>query len=668
MQSSLAHPPSSRIETEVKRLSGLMARRDFAAALSGAERLSAEVPENRDVLHILAASQRHLHRFDDAFATLARLERHHPGFSRLYEERGHCHIGAKSPGPAIDAFEQAVNLNSCLPSSWQALEALYRVVGRLADAERSGAQASLLASLPSEIRAAWAMFADGDVVLAEELMRSYITVRGEHVDALRLLAKIAERAGVEYDTELLLARALELAPANEPLRHEYAEILLKRHKHREALAEIDRLLTLAPATRAYAELRAAAAAGLGDYETALPLYHSLSAQSPEEPALQIALADALKSVGKTDEAIECYRRAAAGELGFSEAFWGLANLKTYRFTDEELSRMQLKEADPGATTSERYPLCFALGKALEDQGEFEKSFGFYERGNALKRSEVRYQPAALERTSALQVETCTREFFASRQSLGCDSAAPIFIVGLPRSGSTLIERILASHPDVEATPELTSIPRLALELGSTEQSASLGHARALGTLNAAACKRSGERYLAETRAYRAGGARFVDKTQNNFRHLDLISLILPNAKIIDVRREPMACGFSMYKQLFAAGRRFAYSVEDIARYYRMYVDLMAHWEQALPGKILRVQHEDVVDHLEPSVRRLLDFCGLEFDPACLEFHRTGGPVHGASSEQVRQPIFRDGLEHWRRYEPWLEPLRTAFDRVNIPHG
>ncbi len=327
--------------------------------------------------------------------------------------------------------------------------------------------------------------------------------------------------------------------------------------------------------------------------------------------------------------------------------------------------MRADEADPQVKLEDRYHLCFALGKACEDQGLFAESFGFYARGNALKKSESRYRPEPLERNARLQKSVCTRDFFAARRGVGCAGAAAIFIVGLPRSGSTLLEQILASHPDVEGTMELADIPRMAQELqGRETRDSEARYPGVLAELPLDEFRRLGAKYLADTRVYRTGATRFfIDKMPNNFRHLGLIHLILPDAKIIDARRDPLACCFSNYKQLFASGQQFTYDVDDLSRYHAMYLDLMAHWDNVLPGKILRVQHEEVVEDPEREVRRLLGFCGLEFEPSCLDFHRTHRRVHTASSEQVRRPINRDGIDQWRHFEPWLGPLQDALRRA-----
>ncbi|MBV8307878.1 MAG: sulfotransferase, partial [Gammaproteobacteria bacterium] len=347
--------------------------------------------------------------------------------------------------------------------------------------------------------------------------------------------------------------------------------------------------------------------------------------------------------------------------GFGDAWWSLANLKTYRFTEQELAQMRRAEAAADTAAVDRYHLCFALGKALEDREQYPASFEYYARGNALKRSASRYRPEVLELNTRLQIEVCTPELFARHRGGGAPSSEPIFIVGLPRSGSTLIEQILASHSSVEGTHELADIPRMVTELqGRDWQLENPRYPGVLRELGAEDFRRLGEKYLRDTRSYRSGKPHFIDKMPNNFRHVGLIHLMLPNSIIIDARREPMACCFGNLKQLFAHGQEFAYSIEDIARYYRTYLELMRHWDVVLPGRVLRVQYEDVVADLEGNVRRLLAHCGLGFEPGCVEFYRTERSVRTASSEQVRQPIYREALEQWRHYEPWLGALRDAL--------
>ena len=661
MPAAALNPPKSSIETEVLGIRGLLEKSQFAQALAAAEALLAKVPENRDVWYMLAVAQRYLGRIPEALATLERFETIHPDYSRLFQERGHCCVAARDPVAAIDAYLRAVNLNPALPASWQALQILFRSSGQVADAETAAAHVAKLASLPLPIVTASSMFADGEIHEAERVVRQFLQTHGDHIEAMRLLAQIGMKLDVLDDAEFLLESVLVFDPDYHLARYDYVGVLLRLHKHAKALEEIATLLKVEPQNRAYRICYANVCVGLGNHEEGLRVFRELSAEAPLQADLHLSIAHALKTLGKQQQSIESYRAAAAVKPSFGDAYWSLANLKTYRFTDEEIARMRAQEAAPATKLVDRYHLCFALGKAFEDSAQYAESFRYYERGNALKKSESRYRPGPVERNARLQAAVCTREFFTARQGVGCDRTDPIFIVGLPRAGSTLIEQILASHSKVEGTMELADIPRLVQHLqGRDPDDSKPRYPGVLADLSADQLKRFGEKYIADTQVYRSGKRFFIDKNPNNFRHIGLIHLMLPNAKIIDARREPMACCFSNFKQLFAAGQEFTYSLEDIGRYYRSYVELMAHWERVLPGKILRVQYEDVVEDLEGDVRRILDFCGLEYEPQCVEFYKTERSVRTASSEQVRQPIFREGLDQWRNFEPFLGPLKAAL--------
>jgi tetratricopeptide (TPR) repeat protein len=666
MQSAAITPVTSPVEAEVLRIRGLIEHNQFGAALSAAEALAAKVPENRDVLYMIAVSQRCLQRIPDALATLERLEGHHPNFSRLFQERGHCFVAMRDAPRAIDAFLRAVNVNPALPASWRTLQTLYRMTGQAENAEMAAAHMATLAQLPPEIVTATAMFSDGELVPAEGIVRAYLLEHGNHVEAMRLLARIGLQQDVLDDAETLLEAVLTLAPDYRAARYDYAMALLRRHRHVQAVAELEKLLQLDPSNRVYRTSYATAQVGLGEHERALGLYRELAAdaaQAVQASELHLSIAHSLKALGRQQEAIDSYRTAAAARPSYGDAYWSLANLKTYRFAEDEIARMRAQETAASTPLVDRYHLCFALGKALEDRGEFAESYRYYERGNALKQSESRYRPEPVERNTRLQKAVCTQEFFAGRQGVGSPDASPIFVVGLPRSGSTLLEQILASHSKVEGTMELADIPRMVLELqGREPDNETPRYPRVLPELTPEDFQRLGGKYLSETRIYRMGKPHFIDKMPNNFRHLGLIHLILPNAKIIDARRNAMACCFSNFKQLFAAGQEFTYSLEDIGRYYRTYVELMAHWDSVLPGKVLRVEHEDVVDDLEANVRRILDFCGLEFEPQCVEFYKTERSIRTASSEQVRRPIFKEGIDQWRNFEPWLNPLKEVLGR------
>jgi tetratricopeptide (TPR) repeat protein len=623
--------------------------------------LREQVPENRDVLYMLAVSQRYSNLIREALATLSELECHHPRYSRLFQERGHCQVQLHDLDAALQSFARAVSLNAALPASWRALHVLLRTAGQDDEAQKAQLQLRQLERLPPPVLTAASMLADGETAAAERLMRQFLKTHPDHIDALSLKARMDASGEAQGEADRLYQRILELDPSRHPARYELVLLLLRTHRYTRALAQARLLLEADPHDRRYRTLHAAACVALGRHAEGMQVYRSLIAEDATAAELHIAIGDVHKTDGQQQHAVASYRAATAIRPGYGHAYWSLANLKTYRFSDDEIAGMQGAEAVPGAATADRISLCFALGRALEDRGDYQQSFRYYERGNALKRAEIHYRPVTTDRNASLQAEVCTRDFFAARRHVGCERNDPIFIVGLPRAGSTLIEQILASHSLVEGTWELSEIPLLVHSLQSlTANEAEPRFPGVLRDLRPEEFRRFGEQYLADTTAYRTGKRFFIDKMPNNFRHLGLLHLMLPNAKIIDARREPMACCFSNFKQLFAVGQEFTYSLADIAHYYRCYALLMDHWNGVLPGMILRVQHEDLVADLEGNVRRLLDFCGLPFEDACLRFHENKRSVRTASSEQVRQPLNAQGLEQWRHFEPWLGPLRDAL--------
>jgi tetratricopeptide (TPR) repeat protein len=662
MDAPVSSPPDkSLVEAEVVRLRGLQQAGRHADVLPAALALRADLPENRDVLLIVATSQRCLGQIEAATQTLDQLERLYPRFSRLHQERGMGFVARRDAPNAIQSLLIAVNINPALPASWNMLEGLYRMTGDQENAATAKAHVETLKALAPEVVRATSHFSDGDIGIAEQIIRPYLLTYGDDPEAMRLLARIGIELEVLNDAETLLEAVLAQLPNYHAARYDYVQTLIKRQKHIEARAEARKLLAVDPTNAEWLTLAANAEVGLGQSERALEIYEEMLRLQPTSWDVPLWMGHARKTIGQIPEAIASYRAAAAARPNFGDAYWSLANLKTYRFTDDEIARMRAQEASPNTVPVDRFHLCFALGKALEDRAEFEESWTFYKRGNALKRSESKYVPEITEANTEAQIRVCTRAFFAERAGWGDPGPDPIFVLGLPRAGSTLIEQILASHSQVEGTLELPDVQRAVLEIqGHGPKDTGPRYPDALADLPAQAFSALGERYLTDTRAYRTDRPFFIDKMPNNFRHIGLIHLMLPNAKIIDARREPMACCFSNLKQLFAQGQEFTYSIEDIARYYRTYLDLMEHWDRALPGRVLRVQHEDIIEDLEGGVRRMLDYCGLPFEPACVEFHKTRRAVRTPSSEQVRQPIFRDGLDQWRKYEPWLGPLKSAL--------
>jgi len=671
MQNRYAQLQPDDDSVKLYRIQRLTEERSHVDALAAIATLESAVATRREALYLAAVNQRSLNQTASALATLEHLQHQHPLFGRAFEERGLCLAAMNDVPGAIEALERGVNINAALPSSWRMLESLYRGKGDVLKARSAAQQLAMLGRLPAQIVQAGSLFCDGQLDSAERIIRAYLRESGNHVEALRLLGRIAHQRLALENAQGLFEEVLKLAPNYRAARADYARLLIDRQKYPQAREEIATLLKLEPGNRAYLSLQATAYAGVGEHEHAITLYRELVAAEPSWPHLQLLLGNSLKAVGRPHDAIESYRAAAAARPGFGDAYWSLANLKTYRFTADEIGRMRAEEAAPATQLVDRYQLCFSLGKAFEDRGEYAESWRYYEQGNALKRIRSRYDPLLTELNTRGQIEVCTTDFFAARAGVGLPDPAPIFIVGLPRSGSTLIEQILASHSQVEGTQELYEVERIVRALQGREADGNQPrYPVVLAELEDAQFGRLGERYIDGARAYRRGKPGmgqpnigqpfFIDKMPNNFRHIGLIHLMLPKAKIIDVRREPMACCLSNLKQLFASGQEFTYSIESVAHYYRNYLELMRHWDSVLPGRALHLCYEDVVEDVEDSVRRMMQFCGLEFEPTCVEFYRNQRTVNTASSEQVRLPIFRSGLLQWRHYEAWLGPLEEAL--------
>ncbi|WP_430402459.1 tetratricopeptide repeat-containing sulfotransferase family protein [Hyphomonas sp.] len=528
------------------------------------------------------------------------------------------------------------------------------------DVRLAEADALRAAGHPELIEAASHMLA-GAFGKAEPLCRIVLKRDPLDVNAMRLLAEIGMEVGRLEDAESLLERALELAPDFRLARGSYANVLGRRGKFEAALAELDALLAADPAHPGYLILKANTLVRIGDHLSAIAIYRDVLSRVPATAGVQMSLGHSLKTVGDQDGAIAAYNSARAMRDDLGDAYWSLANLKTFRFSDEDIDAMRRSAARETVDREDYYHLAFALGKALEDRTEFEESFIWYRRGNAIKRRLITYSADDNQSDMARISDYFTPDVFDARSNAGCQSRAPIFIVGLPRAGSTLLEQILASHSQVEGTQELPDIISIARRIADKKRAGDpSNYPNGLSGLTDSDLTALGEEYIERTRIHRTDAPFFIDKMPNNFAHVGLIRLILPNATIVDARRHPLACCFSGYKQLFAKGQHFTYNLTDIGRYYADYVGLMRHWQNVLPAHVLHVQYEDVVADTEIQVRRLLDHCGLPFEGACLRFYENRRAVKTASSEQVRQPIFTSGLDQWENYEPWLAPLKTAL--------
>lgn len=561
--------------------------------------------------------------------------------------------------PASIALRRAAELNPGHPTIWRELAEQLALSGDRKAAEDTYAIYAAVAPEP-KLKPAQAALQANDAAQAEAMLNAHLKRFRDDVVAIWMLSEAQARAGRVKDAEASLRQALTLAPGYGQARHSLGQLLMGLGRLEEADSEADKLLKLDPRNDGSRRLKAAILSALGENDKAITAYESLLKDTPRHAGTWMSYGHVLKTVGRTDEGVEAYRRSVTYDPKLGVAWFSLANLKTFKFSDDDLKQMEAQLARPDLSVNDRVNLLYALGKAHEDAKRVEPAFARYDEGAKLYRANIDYDLSWLETLVADSERILTPAFFAERSG-GCEAQDPIFIVGLPRAGSTLLEQILASHSMVEGTMELGDVNSIVAELGGGE---SVPYIDKLPGLSAEQRKAFGETYLRTTRIQRKlGRPLFINKMPNDFRHIGLIHLILPNAKIIDARRHPMACGWSCYKQHFAMGQHYTYDMAELGAYYRSYVRLMEHYDSVLPGRVHRVIHEELVNDPEPHIRALLDYCGLPFEEACLSPHETQRAVKTASSEQVRQPISAKGLDSWKAYEPYLGPLRAALGDV-----
>ncbi|QZD88726.1 sulfotransferase [Qipengyuania aurantiaca] len=633
---------------------------DFARGRALAEELLALDGEDAEALYMLAVAARFSKDFTDAENALAKLHAAMPEYGRAWQEAGHLARDRGEANEAIAAYTRATRFNPALDASWRALAELLSQADRMAEARSAQAQAERIAALPRELVAVTHHLHEGRLLRAEEICRHYLRSHPKSVEGMRLLAQIGIKLGILDDAEFLLDSAKAFEPDNVQVRLDYIDALRRRQKFERSREEAEELLERDPQNPLFQSHLAIESMQTGDYDRAFELFDAVLEKLPQDPATLTSRGHALKTTGRQQDAVASYRAAFAARPDHGDAYYALANLKTYEFPDEEIAAMREQAARADLAFMDRVHLSFALGKAYEDRGDYEQSFRFYEEGNALKRAQTRYSADAMSEELAKQAEVCTPALFDAHAGAGHSAPDPIFIIGLPRAGSTLLEQILASHSQVDGTLELPNILALAHRLRGRKAGQSR-YPQVLHDLTREQLAAFGKKFIEDTRVHRQGAPFFIDKMPNNFRHIGLIHLILPNAKIIDARRAPMDCCFSGFKQLFAEGQEFTYGLTEVGRYYSDYVTLMDHWDRVLPGRVLRVNHEYVLDDLEGQTRRMLDYCGLPFEEACLDFHKTTRAVRTASSEQVRRPINRKGQNAWKPFEPWLDPLKQALN-------
>jgi predicted Zn-dependent protease len=656
--------PVGTLEVALAHAARLLERDPQLAAQQAGEILKA-VPGHPRARLILGAARRIAGHTQAALEVLEPLAREQRQSAPIHLELGIARGEAGQADAASAALLQALKLQPDSPDAWRLLADLRDAAGDAAAADQARARYLKAATRDPHLMQAAAALVENQLPAAEARLRAHLQAHPTDVAALRMLAEGAARLRRYLDAQQLLERCLELAPSFDAARHNYATVLNRQGNAAAALSQVQRLLEKEPRNPGYRNLQAAVLANLGDYAESIKVYEAVLKEFPRQPKVWMSYGHSLKTAGRQAESVAAYRHAIGMQPTLGEAYWSLANLKTFRFSDTDLLALHTALAREDLDQDDRLHFEFSLGKALEDQARFQDSFTHYAAGNAIRRHSHPYSAEDNSQFVRRCKEVFSSEFFAARAAAGDTAADPIFIVGLPRSGSTLLEQILASHSRVEGTMELPDVPRIAHEIAARPGRDGHWHfAQAVAALSAAELRALGERYLADTRVVRKTDAPFfIDKMPNNCLYVPLIHLMLPNARIIDARRHPLGCCLSCFKQHFARGQNYTYALEDIGRYYRDYVDLMAHVDAILPGRVHRVYYETIIEDTEAEVRRLLDYCNLSFEHGCLKFYENERAVRTASSEQVRQPIFREGLDHWQHYLPWLDPLQAALGPV-----
>lgn len=664
---------ASEVDFKLIRVASLLEGDPAAAAREAAEIVRSH-PGHAAALLLLGTAHRACGNPQAAAAEFSELAAAQPDSAVIRLELARALRAQGREEEALTALQRALELAPDLADAWREMSLLHAARGDTAACDAAYARFARLAPEESRLAEAAAALASERLDAAEAQLERALARTPQDVVALRMLAEAASAREDFGRAERLLEECLRLAPGYSRARLELVKVVHKQMRAEPMLPLLERLLAHEPDNPRYRTLQAAAFSLLGRVERATEIHQALVAEFPDDELLWLNYGHTLRSAGRRQDAVDAYRRCITLKPDFGDAWLALANLKTLRFSPEDVAAMRAQVAREDLRHGDRAQFEFSLGKALEDAGEFAGSFEHYARGNALRREVVYYQGETVTRLVRRTQALYTREFFAARAGWGCQSPEPIFIVGLPRAGSTLLEQILASHSQVEGTRELTDVLRFAVELGDREEAPGKppSYPQSVARLTAAEVGAYGERYLAQTRAHRLlGRERFIDKMGSNFLHVGLIHLMLPNARIIDARRSPLGCCFSNFKQHFHRGLWFSYSLEDLGRYYRDYVSLMAHFDTALPGRIYRVNYEDVVRDFEGEVRRVLDFCGLPFEEQCLRFHENRRTVATVSSEQVRQPLYSEGVAQWRNFEPWLGALKEALGELSAeqtPHA
>lgn len=655
---------SQPIELDLKSIQALIQTAKFNEAIEQSQKLLKQTnsqDQQVELLYLIAVGQRYSKQYQLALTSINELLTLNDQHSRANQEQGHIYLALLQPNKAKQSFEKAVTINPCLVASWQELIQLYGDNKQQEALQRAANQLAKLKKLPPALLAVTELMHEGKLLKAEQICRHFLQNNKHNVEGMCLLAEIGVELKIYDDAEFLLSSAIALAPDHIVARTQYLNLLIRVGKYKVAEHQVSLLLQSQPNNISFLVAQANVFTGLGKIDQALQLFEQVILEQSDEPGIYVQLGHALKAKGNIAAAIQAYQKAYQLKSDYGDAYWSLANTKTYRFSDDEIAQMEQQSQCDQLAHVDAVQIQFALGKAFEDRHQFDQAFAAYQTGNNKQRQQYGFDIGKIEEQVDQQIQHCTPDLFATRGNLGLMAPDPIFIVGLPRAGSTLLEQILASHSQVDGTMELHNILGMAARLRGRNKHQASQYPQNLHYINTDYFARFGQQFLDETKVYRGQAPLFIDKMPNNFMHVGLIRLILPNAKIIDARRSPIACCFSGYKQLFAEGQDFSYDLEDIGRYYQAYLKLMNHWHQVLPDFVLTVHHEDVVENLDKQVGRILDFCGLDFEQSCIEFHKTQRTIKTPSSEQVRQPIYKSATEQWRHFETHLSPLKKVLN-------
>ena len=641
--------PSKIIENSLK-------NKEFKNALSLCKKHSSLLGE-KDFYYLTSVCYRYLNEPKKALINLDKLIQIDPNYGRAYQEIGHTNVLLKDKNKALKAYLRAVRHNPSLQSSWLGILSLENKNEELIKFVEQNV--IYLKNLPPELKTVISFTHEGKLSRADRICREYLRDHPHDIEAMRLLANIGRDLNIYEDAEFLLESALLFDPNNAKIKYDYINILTKRQKYGEALFHAQKFYDEDSSNINAMKLLSTALFRTDKYKDAIKIYNDILALEPKNTDVMLSMGHLYKTSGELDKSIESYKKAYQADKYFGDSYWSLANLKTYKFSDKEVKSLDKMVNDAYVSEDERAFMHFALGKAYEDLNDYKKSFKHYKEGNLIKKNKSLFNTSDFEKECQNQIEVCTNDLFEMKQSWGSESNAPIFILGLPRVGSTLIEQILSSHTLVEPTHELPNIISTALRLNERKsQDINSRYPDVLLSLSAPQLKLIGDKYIVDSQVFRTDKPYFIDKMPNNFRHIGLIKLILPNAKIIDIRRSSMSACFSCFKQLFAEGQEFTYDLKDLAGYYNNYVELMNHWNSVLPGQILSINYEDVVNNFEESVRKILDYCEIPFEQQCLEFYKSKRSVKTPSAEQVRQPIYKSGMDYWKNYEPYLDDLKN----------